>query len=186
MQSLAERCEAIVSLLPLLEIEIQPETDGDGGEDACPNDCHTCTVVCTDELWYVIWKRLRRAYPLGALEYLLEKLDVAHWTWRWAVHYTWVQPWSDFDPERRAEWAREGVAWLADEWEKRWPHWSIRKYLIPGMEREPTREERIEDMLTRGFTWQRICRELGCSKREISAVARARMERPRSTASAGG
>lgn len=167
-QTHAERIDAITSLLPLIEAELDPERDsglaldGDG----------------TEYLWAVVYDTLRRAYPqLFILEHLLERMMFEHAGWRAALYWTYVQPWDDFHRAKRQEYAEAGIAWLADEWEREWPHVFIPTYEIPGMSRHKTRAEQIDEMLGRGFSQRRICKDLGCSFRDVASASRARTVR---------
>jgi hypothetical protein len=168
VQTHAERVAAIESLLPLIEAELDPERDsgfaldGDG----------------TEYLWAVVYDTLRRAYPqLRNLEHLLQRMMFEHAGWRAALYWTYVQPWDDWHRAKRQEYAAAGLTWLADEWEREWPYVPIPTYEIPGMSRRKTRAEQIDEMLSRGFSQRRICKDLGCSFRDVAAVSRARAGR---------
>jgi len=174
VQTDAERRAAIESLLPIVEQHLNPEVDPrpDTGE-RCLGVCHSCELShCSDELWNVEYERLRGHYPLRELEYLLSQLMYEHANWATALYWVYVQPWDGFERTRREEYAADGVAWISAEWAIRWPRLHIPTYIPRGMGRERTKAERIEDMLSAGFSYQRIVDDVGCSRRDIAAISR--------------
>lgn len=177
-QTHAERAEAIRSLLPLLERELEgPEPAGGGVLPlGCDGRCVGCRERCADVPLLRIWRQLRAAYPqLLGLERLLNELVTVKAHWASALYWVYVQPWDDFHRERRAEYAAAGVDWLACEWEARGLGW-LPTY-EQGLRPMYSRDGEIERLLERGCTWRKIAKETGCSFRDVARVSRARAVR---------
>jgi hypothetical protein len=100
-QTFAEKREALESLLPLLEAELE----GGGGEEKpwepkpnCRRSCLGCIDSCKELPLLVVYRQLRAAYPqLRQLEHLLEQLMQEHANWAAALYWVYVQPWDAFE-----------------------------------------------------------------------------------------
>ena len=124
---------------------------------------------------------LRRAYRLDDIEACLRKLRLKGFHGRrlaTAVDCEYVAPMREYEPERRAKWARVGVYWMARDIEGELVAFVPMRLL--------SREERIEGMLSRGAHYGEIAQAVRCSRREVASVSRAVRVRSESTADAGG
>lgn len=198
-QSREELEAAITSLLPLLEAEIDqrtttralwvspPEPQPPGyvpppPEPDCNGECSQCVDFhsrrCTlrEERWAKTWQALRRSYPqLLELETLTVELMAVNAKWASALYWVHVQPWKEWHQAERETWARQGVAWLAQEWEDRGLGW-VPTYEPAGIVAQPKRRESrrqwVAELLRLGYTQRRIMAEVGCSEDLVTAVRR--------------
>ena len=203
MQTLAEKCEAIKTLLPCLTehlnrhpaYRIVPAPRWVSGPEPpkpppqiCDGSCATCTQTCVEEAWVREYRRLRRAYPvIKRLEKLLD-LKIYYQkhgaTWRAAIMGVYVTPW---DLMQNAHWltlANRGIEWLAGECKREVP-W----YDGPIPQSPDPCEHRIRQVLylhLRGLSCRRIAQKVGLGKSTVSDILRAHGVRSERKAAAGG
>lgn len=191
--------EALKSLLPLLEVHLlsrltpkalwvsmQPAGPGRPPEPCCDYRCSFCPrhrAGCTlrEESVFAEWRRLRAQYPeLTTLERLLDEMmsDRALRRWAHALYWEYIQHWDAYEPERREEWARQGLLWLAVQF-RGW----LPVYVPEGMPQRDQHDERVAEMLRlriRGFSFRRIAKEVGVPKTTVARLVKERLEPERS------
>jgi hypothetical protein len=190
----AHNVAALESLLPLLECHLerhgrlvskaqwQSTYEVQTGSPPTPErDCWLkCTICdafrtrnCTvrEEGWASEWQRLRKQYPdlrnLECMGGLLDQLAYEHLRWRLAIYREFIQPWSDWERDRRATWAAEGVRWLAERID-----WYLPTVTPKGMlERTAGAKDRdIIELRIEGLSYHAIAKQLHCSKTTVRAV----------------
>jgi hypothetical protein len=133
-QTLAEKVEALRSLLPMVEVHLAfmdgspgaaaygySEGEGEDGEGQaqtleCDGMCLVCRKRCPGEQWESLYRGLRKDYPiLIDIEVLLGEMMHVEPRWRCGVYYTLIQPWDEFDRANREQWCQAGLEWLAAE-----------------------------------------------------------------------
>lgn len=83
-----------------------------------------------------------------------------------AVYYSHVEPWPEWAPRHRAEWARVGVEWMAED---------IEGWLDPFVPMRPKdRRETIRVLRSEGLTYGQIAARVGCSRTTVSAALQGR------------
>ena len=118
---------------------------------------------------------MRKSYPeLIRLEEtggLLDQLSYHNPRWRLAIYFQHIQPWRDWERDRRAMWAAEGVRWLAEriDW---WLPMYVPKGMQQPMRKREARREWVAELLHLGYTQRRIMAEVGCSDDLVTAVRR--------------
>lgn len=147
----------------------------------CSGHCRTCLAFHSiigrkpdcppDELWVREYKALRVRYRIADLERALLDLGSTDMLMAQAVWAAYVEPWPDpktepISPATRAErdeLALAGLDWLAHH--------------VPGevcahAEKPSSRENQIRQLISQGYTWKRVCRELRCSRRDVAVALR--------------
>lgn len=198
MQTFAEKCAAIESLLPLLHIHLDylPQAvrvsrygDADQYPGAprpawatadCDGRCGWCEYrkVCRGEWWEVVREKLRRRYRLVAIELSLRKLELILPRAARAIYALYVYELGESGPlvdERLRQWARKGIEWMAQEIPGEVPHFG---------ERRREKKALIRELLEQGYTYRVITATVRCSRREIAEVSRAFKARQERTVSA--
>lgn len=201
-QSHEELEAAIISLLPLLEAEIDqrttttarwvspPEPRPPGWQPPPPEpDCMIPCWLCVDfqskrchmreERWAATWRSLRAGYPqllrFEGHNGLLVELMAYNARWASALYWHFVQPWREWHQAERADWARLGVMWLAYEWSERGLGW-VPTYEVGVIQkpkkRREVRREWVAELLRLGHTQRHIMREVNCSDDLVTAVRR--------------
>lgn len=195
-QPFADKCEAIASLLGFVWYHLDfidgamrvqrygdSETGGEGRPPAepyyvgCNGRCYTCIAyhqtqgrkpACPpDEKWLRERATLRRRYRIADLEKSLVSMAQVEPNQAQAVWAVYVEPWPDAKTEPIGEAQREardrlawdGVEWMAND---------IRGDVVGYGEKPDPVENQIRQMASQGYTWKRICRELRCSRRDVS------------------
>jgi len=157
-------------------------------EPDCMIPCWLCcdfeTSRCTlrEERWASEWLTLRAAYPeLIQLEGrepepgqerergLLEELTYEHADWASALYWVYVQPWDDWNRQRRNKWAGQGLEWLSE----RFVGW-IPTYVPAGMPRpDPIGEKKrriVALWYQRELSHHAIAQIVGCHKSYVGKV----------------
>jgi len=173
MQTPTDRRAAIESLLPLLEAHLdlhnQRTTQRYGAaEGEPPGPPH---AEPNEELWALEWLRLRKAYPvLWHLERLMPDLAYEHADWACALYYVHVQPWPEYEHERRLQRAAWAVEWLAE----RCP-FDVPAADIPVVTLTDRKSASIVRLRTeRGLSVRQIAQRVGCSKSLVHEILCAR------------
>lgn len=196
IQSHENRVEALKSVLPLLELHHDlisrvrsalgncwesepspldlpakpqlPEVD-----TFCNVRCGICpeAIRCREVAWIRMAQRLWWTYHLGPVSAALERLSRTQLfgqTRAAAVYYSYVQPWPDWNPHKRLQWAEEGLSYMAE---------SIPVRLIPyrigdKQTGKLSREDEIVRLREEGLSYHQIAKTVGCSKSTVSAILR--------------
>jgi hypothetical protein len=185
MQTREERCEALCSLLPFVEVHLDYRGDEEDEAEPCDERCLICRRRCS-RASEVLYRQLRSRYPIMAdIEELLGEMTYQHLTWSLGVYYVLVQPWDGFDRARREGWCRAGVEWLSDELAAR--GWRFIPTYTPEIELDrrkrhhvdpvKARDARIIQLRIEGASYHRIASVVGCSKSTVRAVLAAQTVR---------
>ena len=132
MQTIAEKVEALRTVLPLLHVhhppskscikyERQPTGEPPPSPDPCASlDCPTCLVYqrlsdgrCPAEKWEATRRYYRIRYRTKNIEDALDVLYLHSPAAAQAVYYEYVEPWSEFNPDTRGKWSEAGLHFLA-------------------------------------------------------------------------
>jgi hypothetical protein len=180
LQTPSEKAEAIRSLLPLIEAHLDRHPSSRLTPrylDLDPLPAGPPHQAPSDEPWLVEYSRLRRAYPIiDRLQKLLTELMYEHANWASALYWHYMQPWDNFNRDKRQDWAEAAVAWLA----KRCPGY-IPTYHPQGLrliDHRALRDDEILALREEGLSYHAIAECVGCSKSTIRDVLRDRVVRP--------
>ena len=205
MQTLAEKCEAIKTLLPCLAEHLhchpayrlvpRAQWVSEGGEPPgvtqppCDQHCWQCTEPCRDATWVLEYRRIRRAYPIvRKLERLLD-LRICYQPggskWRFAIMGLYVTPWDVLEHGEWPELAERGIAWLAEQCRGEVP-WYEGAVPEQGEERRDYRTRRILYLRERGLSVRRIAQRVGVAKSTVSDILHAHGVRLERKVAAGG
>lgn len=191
MQTLAEKVEALRTLLPLVEAHLAlmehataDYADAEEGEPPpagppplpCDGDCASCDhhSLCRGEPWEREYRRIRGAYPIiRRLERLLEELMYVEPRWRCGVYYTLVQPWDEYDRAHRQEWCERGLEWMAAQVHDvpTYEPWGARRVVVVSA-------AQVVELRQEGCSIRQIARQLECSKSRVHQLLAAHGVRP--------
>jgi len=188
-QPIEAKRAALVSVLPLLHAHLHlicslksglgqlaptpPEGPPRPPEVVCPYDCRPCPSLgnghgCPpDEAWVRLSRSLTARYRLYAVARSLDALEDHNRMWAHAVYWQHVEPWNNWNPQRRPGWAAAGVTWMADEIPG-----ELVGYELGAPPKNPmsTKTGDIRRLRIAGLTYRAIAKELGCSKATVRAA----------------
>lgn len=180
MQTHADKCAAIRSLLPLLveHLDSLPMRlkvsggNGGGGGLHCDGRCAACdwNASCRGEWWEVEREQLERRYRLKAIRISLRLLEYANATQYAAIQVCYVEPieadWYNLD----GVWfriAEDGIRWMAGEIPGDVPAWGEKRLSL---------HEQIAVKRADGLSIRQIARSLGVKKHVVESLLDVRRE----------
>lgn len=200
IQSTENRIDALRSVLPLLELHldlIAPVKSALGGaweSEPSPLDtppvprlptpfmfcrvqCPICkdALHCRDETWVRLQSQYRHEYRLDAIADALIRLGQVKLfgaSRAAAVYWEYVCHWADWNPQRRRQWADEGLAYMSE---------TIPGSLIPfytGGAFKRSQNEEIVYLREKGRSYRQIAKQVGCSKSHVCNVLHGQGVRP--------
>ena len=192
MQSFDAKCEAITTLLPLLEVHLalvpgalKPTRYGQADEKEreavappppwtvidCDGVCEHCDWQrdCKGDSWEVLAWQLRHRYRISAIAAALAHLDVRAHQLAHAVRAVYVEdydrasePVSAHDRGERRRWADAGVRYIARR---------IQGDVTGLYDRKVPLSEQITELRGKGFSYRAIQRLLGVSSKTIANLS---------------
>lgn len=181
-QDKAEKIAALRSVLPLLHahhemmgaMRVRTSMEGlqsEGGDEGWQHFRWTAPPLpeAQDLAWVERQRRLSRRYRLYAVTLSLQKLERHKPGWAAAIYYTYIEPWTEWNPDRRKEWAENGLEWMAEEIPGEVPPYNP---VARPAEQVRQRDAEIERMLHAGISRRAICRALRCGPNLVAAVAK--------------
>jgi hypothetical protein len=182
LQTIAEKVEALRTVLPLLHIhhpsfrsciqyERAPSGEAPPPPDPCATrECGTCLVrlglekgKCPPERWEKIGRYYSIRYRTGAIEQALDELYNQSPALAQSVYYEYVEPWTEFNPGNRAKWSEAGLHFLATYIRGDIPFHS------PDVLHEPWRRE-ARKLHAEGLSIRQITRRLGRAYTSVRAA----------------
>lgn len=182
MQTIAEKVEALRTVLPLLHVhrpglrsciqyERAPSGEPPPPPDPCAaRECATCAVYlglvdgrCPAESWEKVKRYYGIRYRTGAIERALGVLYDHSPALSQSVYYEYVEPWTEFNPDNRAKWSEAGLHFLATYIPGDIPFHS------PDVLHEPWRCE-ARKLHAEGLSVRQIARALGRAKTRVWAA----------------
>lgn len=186
-QEIPEKIAALRSVLPLLhahhelihELRIRTSWEGMGVEECRGPSLSGAVSEKRDMAWIECQKSLSHRYRLHAVSLSLQKLNRHKPGWAAAIYYGLIEPWTDWNPDRREEWMENGLEWMAREIPGDVPNYNPVQRSSEVVER---RNVEIEDMLRSGAPRRAICRALKVGPNLVAAVAKRYREKEKTNA----
>jgi hypothetical protein len=185
MQTFAEKCAAIESLLPCITLHLdkhpsfrvvpKPRWVSEGeppphheSPPPCDERCVGCGARCLEEAWLREYYRLRGQYPIIRRLERLADLEITYHDpdMRTAIRYSYLEPWRII--EKAPYWKDKAdcaVEWLAGNCRR-----DVPLYVPPGMPkgaRTPHQAFVMVSMRGRGLSYRKIAQRLEVPKSTV-------------------